>query len=84
MAIRDLVRNNISNVPFEKDLTQEEPWASFYANHVDLPRMRKGKMGGQFWSAYVSCESQFKNSIQSVLGLGLLRPLLVNCGLLSI
>merc|ERR1719347_1008298 len=64
MAIRDLVRNNISNVPFEKDLTQEEPWASFYANHVDLPRMRKGKMGGQFWSAYVSCESQFKNSIQ--------------------
>merc|ERR1711892_1539216 len=33
----------------------------------DLPRMRQGKMGGQFWSAYVSCDSQFKNAIQLFL-----------------
>jgi membrane dipeptidase len=23
--------------------------------HVDLPRLKKGKNGGAFWSAYVSC-----------------------------
>lgn len=23
--------------------------------HVDLPRLKKGKIGGVFWSAYVGC-----------------------------
>ena len=58
-----------------------EPWASYWANHVDLPRcsghalllllllsrMRKGQMGGQFWSAFVGCSSQFKDSVQLFL-----------------
>ena len=28
---------------------QEAPWNDFYMNHCDLPRMREGQMGGQFW-----------------------------------
>ena len=58
MAIRDLFQNDIASVNFDHDLTQEEPWSSYWANHCDLPRMRKGGMGGQFWSAFISCNAQ--------------------------
>lgn len=64
MAVRDLLKNDLSKLHFDQDLTEEEPWASYWANHCDLPRMRKGKMGGQFWSAYVGCKSQFKDAVQ--------------------
>ncbi|XP_001628029.2 dipeptidase 1 isoform X1 [Nematostella vectensis] len=32
--------------------------------HTDIPRLRKGKVGGQFWSAFVSCSNQYKNSVR--------------------
>jgi len=64
MAIRDLFHNDIDGVNFDHDLTQEEPWSSYWANHCDLPRMRKGGMGGQFWSAYISCRAQFADAVQ--------------------
>ena len=47
MGIRELLRNDISKLDFDSDLTIVEPWASYWANHIDLPRMRKGQMGGQ-------------------------------------
>ena len=47
MGIRELLRNDISKLDFDSDLTVAEPWASYWANHIDLPRMRKGQMGGQ-------------------------------------
>merc|ERR1719234_1994422 len=64
MAIRDLFHNDIDAVNFDHDLTQEAPWNDFYMNHCDLPRMREGQMGGQFWSAYISCEAQFSDAVQ--------------------
>ena len=66
-GLRSQLRNNVEQLNFDHDLTQEAPWASYYANHVDLPRMRKGKMGGQFWAAYVSCKSQFADAVQLFL-----------------
>ncbi|KAH9941039.1 membrane dipeptidase-domain-containing protein [Amylocystis lapponica] len=44
---RALYGNNISKI----DLTQHMP------AHVDIPRLRQGKVGGFFWSAYVDCPS---------------------------
>merc|ERR1712179_468764 len=67
MGIRSLLRNDVEQLHFESDLTQEEPWASYYANHVDLPRMREGQMGGQFWSAFIGCKSQFADAVQLFL-----------------
>jgi len=67
MGIRSLLKNDVDQLNFDHDLTQEEPWASYYANHVDLPRMRKGQMGGQFWSAFISCKSQYADAIQLFL-----------------
>ncbi|KAF8893916.1 membrane dipeptidase-domain-containing protein [Infundibulicybe gibba] len=37
--------NNVSAIDLEADMPQ----------HVDIPRLRKGKVGGFFWSVYVSC-----------------------------
>merc|ERR1711872_492239 len=67
MGVRRLPRNDVSKLNFDEDLTQQEPWASYWANHVDLPRMKKGKMGGQFWSAYMGCGTQFKDAVQLFL-----------------
>ena len=41
MGIRSLLKNDVwDSLHFDHDLTQEEPWASYWANHCDLPRMR--------------------------------------------
>ena len=47
MGLRELLGNDISGLDFNSDLTKVEPWASYIYNHVDLPRMRQGGMGGQ-------------------------------------
>lgn len=67
MGVRDVLNNDVSKLNFDHDLTKEEPWASYSLNHIDIPRMRKGKMGGQFWSAYVGCRSQFHDATQKFL-----------------
>ncbi|XP_020622229.1 dipeptidase 1-like isoform X1 [Orbicella faveolata] len=35
--------------------------------HTDIPRLREGGVGAQFWSAYVSCSNQYKNSVRLFL-----------------
>ena len=52
MGLRELLGNDISGLDFNSDLTQVEPWASYIYNHVDLPRMRQGGMGGQVITMY--------------------------------
>ena len=67
MGLRQLLRNDVSLLDFDSDLTQVEPWASYWANHIDLPRMRRGQMGGQFWSAFIGCSAQFHDAVQLFL-----------------
>ncbi|XP_053373215.1 dipeptidase 1-like isoform X2 [Mercenaria mercenaria] len=33
-------------------------------SHTDIPRLRKGKLGAQFWACYVPCASQYKDAIR--------------------
>ena len=41
MGVRSLLNNDVwGSLHFDQDLTQQEPWASYWANHCDLPRMR--------------------------------------------
>lgn len=35
--------------------------------HTSIPLLRKGKVGGQFWAAYLSCDVQEKNAIRDIL-----------------
>jgi len=44
------------------DLEQLQPrW------NTDLVRLRQGGVGGQFWSAYVDCDMQYKDSVRGTL-----------------
>ena len=54
--LRDRYRNVIADFDF-MDGTDVPPsnWAS-PAMHTDLPRLREGKVGAQFWSVYVSAQ----------------------------
>jgi len=47
-------QNQLREVDFNSDLSNE--------THTDLPRMRKGGVGGQFWSAFARCRTQFKDA----------------------
>ncbi|KAI9880642.1 MAG: hypothetical protein M1830_001646 [Pleopsidium flavum] len=49
-----LIRYLYKNQLYDRNFTEpfEKGGLKF---HVDLPRLRKGKVGGVFWSAYVNC-----------------------------
>merc|ERR550519_2036319 len=67
LSIRDHASNQMESVPFDSDLTKLEPWASDTMSRTDLPRLRAGQVGAQFWSAYMGCESQDKDAVQLFL-----------------
>eukprot|EP00039_Didymoeca_costata_P001516 m.53053 g.53053 ORF g.53053 m.53053 type:complete len:385 (+) comp10838_c0_seq3:296-1450(+) len=34
---------------------------------TDIPRLREGRVGAQFWAAYVPCETQFKDAVRATM-----------------
>ncbi len=47
-AYRNRVKNHLDQIDFASDLTKiEKPM------HTDIPRLRAGGVGGQFWSVYI-------------------------------
>lgn len=65
-AIRTIV-GNLSSAPLDRDLASIPPWNSNPLSHTDIPRLRRGGVGAQFWSAYVSCDFQYKNAVSMTL-----------------
>ncbi|KAF5304670.1 hypothetical protein FQA39_LY09447 [Lamprigera yunnana] len=67
--IYQIVLNNLSKFPFDKNLTEDEIWGNHQCKqcYTDLPRLRKGKVGAQFWVAYVSCNVQYKDAVAKTL-----------------
>ncbi|XP_001377591.1 dipeptidase 1 [Monodelphis domestica] len=47
--------------PKEANLTQLE------GTHTNIPKLKAGFVGGQFWSAYVPCETQNKDAVRRTL-----------------
>ncbi|XP_070575857.1 dipeptidase 1-like [Ptychodera flava] len=35
--------------------------------HTDIPRLRQGMVGAQFWAAYVACSNQYKDPVRFAL-----------------
>ncbi|KAM9861315.1 dipeptidase 1 [Aulostomus maculatus] len=35
--------------------------------HTNIPKIREGRLGAQFWSAYVPCQSQYKDAVRQTL-----------------
>ena len=44
-----------------------EPYKSINSSHTDIPRLRRGMVGGQFWSAYVRCNTQGVDAVERLL-----------------
>lgn len=53
--IRIKYQNRFENLTFD---TSEPTW------HTDIPRLRKGKVGSQFWAAYGPCNARLKNAVR--------------------
>ncbi|KAL6435441.1 hypothetical protein ACFW04_005432 [Cataglyphis niger] len=65
--IRNFLHNQLADFDFDKDLRQVAPWSKSAWSQTDLVRLRQGMVGGQFWAAYVPCESQHLNAVQLTL-----------------
>ncbi|KAL6263232.1 hypothetical protein P5V15_006033 [Pogonomyrmex californicus] len=65
--IRNFLHNQLAEFDFDKDLRQVTPWSKSAWSQTDLVRLRQGMVGGQFWAAYVPCESQHLNAVQLTL-----------------
>ena len=53
MGLRDLLHNDLRGFNFDSNLTSDPLWADYWANHVDLPRIREGRLGGQVSSKII-------------------------------
>lgn len=64
-----ILNNNLSAFHFERDLRNDSVWGRNACSScfTDLPRLNAGKVGGQFWVAYMPCESQYKDAVQLTL-----------------
>lgn len=58
--------NRIDDLDFSSDLRQYPKW-QVNRSFTDLPRLREGKLGGQFWVAYVRCEHNYKDAVERTL-----------------
>eukprot|EP00095_Tigriopus_kingsejongensis_P006676 maker-scaffold660_size117387-snap-gene-0.34 protein:Tk06676 transcript:maker-scaffold660_size117387-snap-gene-0.34-mRNA-1 annotation:"hypothetical protein DAPPUDRAFT_196706" len=67
MGLKDYLQNDLTGFNFNTNLSAIEPWASHYADDTDLPRLREGRVGGQFWSSYISCRAQYKDAVQQFI-----------------
>lgn len=61
-----LEKNQLENFDFDSDLRLNPKWTG-PSSFTDLPRLRTGKLGGQFWVAYVSCTRNYKDAVERTL-----------------
>lgn len=64
-----LLKNNLTNFHFQNNLANDDVWGTEKCSscHTDLPRLKKGKVGAQFWVAYVSCNVQYKDALATTI-----------------
>jgi membrane dipeptidase len=62
-----LIENNmLENFDLNSDLRRNPKW-DVTLSYTDLPRLRQGRVGGQFWVAYVSCETSYKDAVERTI-----------------
>jgi membrane dipeptidase len=59
---RERAKNHLAQIDLKGDTTQLEP-----PMHTDIPRLRRGGVGGQFWSVYVPVELTGPAAVRAVL-----------------
>jgi len=56
---RQRAENHLDDIDLREDVN-----AQWGFSHTDIPRIREGLLGGQFWSLYVSCTSQYTDAVR--------------------
>lgn len=62
LTIRELFSNDVESWNFDSNLSENPKFKGYSSDHTDLPRLRKGQVGGQFWSAYMGCSTQYTDA----------------------
>jgi len=67
--IYNILENDITNFNFHLNLTEDPVWGLEACDScfTDIPRLKAGGVGAQFWVAYVSCATQYKDSLAKTL-----------------
>uniref|UniRef100_A0A6M2DHR6 Dipeptidase n=1 Tax=Xenopsylla cheopis TaxID=163159 RepID=A0A6M2DHR6_XENCH len=65
--LRRYGHGSIAGVNLSSSIASIDPWATSPWSQTDIPRLRKGLLGAQFWSAYVPCGAQGLDAVQIVL-----------------
>jgi membrane dipeptidase len=61
-AYREQVKNHLDQIDLKSDTsTLEKPL------HTDIPRLRRGGMGGQFWSVYIPASIEGSDAVRAVM-----------------
>uniref|UniRef100_A0A182V4J4 Dipeptidase n=1 Tax=Anopheles merus TaxID=30066 RepID=A0A182V4J4_ANOME len=60
-------RNQINKFELNADLKAHPVWGPATNSHTDIPRLQAGKVGAQFWVAYVGCNNQYKDAVERTL-----------------
>ncbi|XP_055533700.1 dipeptidase 1-like [Wyeomyia smithii] len=60
-------RNKINNFNLDRDLKEDPVWGPATNSHTDIPRLLEGKVGAQFWVAYVGCGTQYRDAVERTL-----------------
>lgn len=60
-------QEQINDFAFDSDLKLNPKWGGSNHSHTDLPRIREGKLGGQFWVAYGSCGGNYKDAVERTI-----------------
>uniref|UniRef100_A0A182PEP3 Dipeptidase n=1 Tax=Anopheles epiroticus TaxID=199890 RepID=A0A182PEP3_9DIPT len=60
-------RNQINKFELNADLKAHPVWGPATNSHTDIPRLREGKVGAQFWVAYVACDNQYKDAVERTM-----------------
>ncbi|KAK4876800.1 hypothetical protein RN001_009306 [Aquatica leii] len=64
--IRKFVHNKLNGFNLS-EISNKEPWIRSRWSQTDIPRLREGHLGAQFWSAYVPCGAQHLDAVQLML-----------------
>ncbi|KAF2881240.1 hypothetical protein ILUMI_24935 [Ignelater luminosus] len=59
--------NQLKNYDFTKDVSLYFDSKCTSCLQTDLPKLKAGKVGAQFWAAYVNCKAQFKDAVAQTL-----------------
>jgi hypothetical protein len=67
MGLRGELKNDLTGLNFNMNLSEIEPWASYYADHTDLPRMREGRVGGQVFQTVILAYDKMQGIVFKLL-----------------